>query len=159
MHTPPREKATRENILKALTWVKQNARLMIWSSRLHRPGRSVANAPATLPSIPPSRIAPRMPLASGDIEHAMEKLRSQHFVAFLDVNFKGFDIGKEQAPDPNLGNFYREFLGKDDDKAPGSAGWFYLANTALKPSLDLENTACSRPCCWKASRARPTAKV
>ena len=59
-------------------------------------------------------------VASGDIEHLLDPVKSQRFVAFLDCNFLGFDAGKETAPDPNLDKFYREFLGNEDDKASNS---------------------------------------
>src|SRR5262249_31512599 len=77
-------------------------------------------------------------VAAADIEHALDKLKSQRFAAFIDVNFKGFDIGKEPVPDPNLGGFYREFLGKED-AVPTPSRVIYLANKGLEPSLDLEH--------------------
>src|SRR6185295_10506572 len=75
-------------------------------------------------------------VASGDIEHILDRMQSQRFVAFVDCNFLGFDAGKETSPDPNLANFYREFLGNDDAKSAPSRAVF-LANSGLKPSLNL----------------------
>jgi len=77
-------------------------------------------------------------LAAGDIEQAIDKLKSQRFIALLDVNFLGFDAGKETAPDPNLANFYREFLGNEEAKSQPSRVVF-LANSGLKPSLNLKD--------------------
>ncbi len=66
-------------------------------------------------------------------------MKSHRFCAFLDVNFKGFNPGKEQAPTRDVAKFYREFLGGDkDEEHPVPAGRVvFLANIGLKPSLDL----------------------
>lgn len=56
------------------------------------------------------------------------------------MNFRGFNLGaKETAPDPNLGNFYKEFMGKEDEKAPIASRVVFLANNGLKPSLKLKD--------------------
>lgn len=80
-------------------------------------------------------------LAAAEIEHELTKLKSQRFCAFLDVNFKGFDAGKEKAPDANLARFYQEFFGshKDEDEEPQQTGRVvFLATDGMTQSLDLE---------------------
>ena len=74
-------------------------------------------------------------MLSSEIEHAFVKLKSQRFVAFLNVNFRGFNLGKETAPDPNLANFYKEFMGKEDEKSAAASRVVFLANNGLKPTL------------------------
>ena len=93
----------------------------------------------------------------------MEKLKSLHFCAFLDVNFKGFDSGKEAAPDLNLQNLYKDFLGKDKDKEEGEANVGPRAvprqsRSGARASTS-KSTPPSRRCCSTASRAPPTRKA
>src|SRR5262245_41626780 len=55
-------------------------------------------------------------VAATDLEEALQKLKSQKFVALVDVNFRGFDDSK--VPATSLGqNAYREFLGDDGTEA------------------------------------------
>jgi C-terminal peptidase prc len=86
-------------------------------------------------------------VAAGEIEHEMERLKSQRFVAFLDLSFKGFDLGKVKAPDLNLETRFREFMhgevketiGPDDEHGgPLTGRVLYLASDGLIPSLDLK---------------------
>src|SRR5262249_14464458 len=73
-------------------------------------------------------------VASGELEHEFDTLKSQKFIAFLDTNFLGFNAGKEATPDPDLRNFYREFYGKEDAKGAAPSRVLFLANSGLKPS-------------------------
>jgi C-terminal peptidase prc len=88
-------------------------------------------------------------LAAGEVEHELEKLKSQRFVAFIDVSFKGFDAGKDAAPDLNMESRFREFLrtdvkekddlgGDDEHGGPLTGRVLFLANEGLNPSLDLQ---------------------
>src|SRR5205085_1067634 len=47
----------------------------------------------------------------------------------------GFDAGKDPTPDPDLRNFYREFLGKEDAKGGTPSRVLFLANSGLKASM------------------------
>ena len=72
-------------------------------------------APAACPS---TRETPRAKnaIATGDIAQELDKLKSQRFCAFLDVNFKGFKLAGKPTPEPSLGeNAFKEFLGSDED--------------------------------------------
>ena len=53
-------------------------------------------------------------LAADDIGDVLKKCKSEHFCAFVDVNFKGFDVGKDAVPDANVNKFYQEFFSKVD---------------------------------------------
>ncbi len=74
-----------------------------------------------------------------DLEAQFDKLKSQRFAAFLDLHFLGFDAGKEKTPDVNTQNLYREFIGNEEAKEELPSRVMFLANSGLKPSLDLEN--------------------
>ncbi len=76
---------------------------------------------------------------SAEIKQALSKLESQKLVVFLDVNFKGFDTGKDNPPELNLKKLYSEFIGKDDPDEPVVGRVLFLANSGLKPSLSLKN--------------------
>jgi C-terminal peptidase prc len=78
-------------------------------------------------------------VSASEIEKILGTLKTQRFCAFMDVNFKGFDLGKAKTPDLDLTKLYREFVGKDDDGASTlTSRVVFLANSGLKPSLDLE---------------------
>ena len=80
-------------------------------------------------------------VADDSIGEALKNLKSQHFAAFVDVNFKGFDSTPGVA-EPTLGQTpYKEFLGDDgtDDHAPLPGRVLYLATLGLSPSLDLKD--------------------
>jgi len=135
------EPATRANILKALTWVSTNAQrddLVVFAFIGEGAPLPMGERACYFASDSTFKGRAKDAVAAAEIESATEKLKSNRFVAFLDVNFKGFDSGKEKAPDANLTNLYREYLGKDDEKAPVISRVVFLANSGLKPSLDLE---------------------
>ncbi|HEV3116739.1 MAG TPA: S41 family peptidase [Gemmataceae bacterium] len=87
-------------------------------------------------------------VAAADIQQELDKLKSQRFCAFVDVNFHGFKEGPEKLPEPIMGtNPYRELLGADAKEvhedargeqpaAPGRA--LFLATSGVRASLDLE---------------------
>src|SRR5262249_6104301 len=135
------EPATRANIMAALNWVSSKAKrddLVIFAFIGEGAPLPLGERACYFASDSTFKNRCKDSVAAGDIEGAMEKLKSNRFVAFLDVNFKGFDSGMEKAPDLNLLNLYREYLGKDEDKAPVVSRVVFLANTGVKPSLDLE---------------------
>jgi carboxyl-terminal processing protease len=134
------EPATRENILKALNWVAANAKpddLVLFA--FIGQGAPLGERSCYFATDSTFKNRAKDAVASGDIENALEKLQSQRFCAFVDVHVNGFDSGKEKRPDPNLVSFYREFLGKDDEKLPAASRVVFLSNNGLKPSLDLKS--------------------
>jgi carboxyl-terminal processing protease len=134
------EPATRANVLKALEWVAKNARkndLVIVG--LFVQGAPLGERACYFASDSTFKNRAKDAIATGDVEQALKKLKSQRFVALLDVNFKGWDSGKEPAPDVILENFYREFLGDTEgEKAPTISRAIFLANSGLKPSLTVD---------------------
>jgi C-terminal peptidase prc len=140
------EPATHDNILKALRWVAaeaqrddlvilafigQGAPLSGGSGRL-----CYLAADSTL------KDRAKNAVAAADIAQELDKLQSQRFCAFIDVNFKGFDNGPEKMPFPSLGTVpYREFRGasgKEEESAAAPGRAVFLATNGLSESLNLE---------------------
>jgi C-terminal peptidase prc len=137
----PSEPATRENIIKALEWVAKSAHkedLVIVG--LFMQGAPLGERACYFAKDSTFKDRAKDAVAAGDIEHALDKLKSQKFCGFVDVNFKGFDSGSEAAPDPNLAKFYREFLGGDEDgaKEPTTSRVLFLATPGLKPAVTVD---------------------
>jgi C-terminal peptidase prc len=137
--------ATRENILKALHWLATepgtNDLVILgflgegasFGERFDRIGYLASDSTV--------KDRDKNCVAAVDISHELDKCKSQRFVALIDVNFKGYTIGKDPAPEPSLGqNAYREFLGTDggDEGAPAPGRVVFLATNGLSTSLDLK---------------------
>lgn len=138
--TEPANKATKDNIHKALQWLEKSAKkddLVIFA--IFGNGAPLGERSCYFGVDSTFKNRAKDALASGDIEQIIDKLPSQRFVAMVDVHFMGFDPGKEKAPDPNTQNFYREFLSASDEtKDPSPSRVIFIAGSATKPSLDLE---------------------
>ncbi|MBI2808458.1 MAG: PDZ domain-containing protein [Planctomycetes bacterium] len=135
----PAEVATRANILKAFRWLEKSAKkddLVIVAVFANGAPLGERSCYFAVDSTFKNRA--KDAVASGDIEHIIDKLASHRFVAFVDVHFLGFNVGKEKAPDSNSRNFYREFLSQGDEtKDPQPSRVLFIANSGTKPSLDL----------------------
>lgn len=140
------EPATRENIIKALHWIGTKAQrddLVIFAfigqgAPLGTSGSRLGYlaVDSTLKDRTKSSVAP------GDIEQELDKLKSEHFCAFLDVNFRGFKRKPESVPEPALGTSpFKEFRGvavkEEESSAPGRV--VFLATNGLSQSLDAED--------------------
>ncbi|HEV3145746.1 MAG TPA: S41 family peptidase [Gemmataceae bacterium] len=53
-------------------------------------------------------------VASSEIEHELEKLKSERVVAFVDVNYKSYTPEKGSAIEPNILDMVRVFVGNED---------------------------------------------
>jgi C-terminal peptidase prc len=135
------EPATHENILKALQWVGANAGrddLVIFA--FIGQGAPLGERFCYFGSDSTFKDRAKNALAAGDIDQALQKLKSHKVCIFLDLNFKGFNPGKDTMPDANLANLYTEFTGNPkDERGPPVGRVMFLATTGLKPSLDLEH--------------------
>jgi C-terminal peptidase prc len=134
------EPATKDNVLKSLTWVVDNAKkddlvLFVYLGE----GAPVGDRTCYFTVDSEFKTRDKTALFAGDVETVLDKLKSQHFCAFIDVNFKGFKAGDEKLSDPDLTKVYRELLGKDDESAPPASRTIFFANTGMKPSLDLKD--------------------
>lgn len=134
------EPATKENIIAALSWAAKNAKrddLVIFA--FFGQGAPLGERHVYLGSDSTFKDRAKNGVAAAEIEGILEKLKSQRFVAFLDLSFKGFDLGKESPPDVNLANLFKEFLGKQDDKGPTDGRTVFLPNNGLKPAIELKD--------------------
>jgi C-terminal peptidase prc len=79
-------------------------------------------------------------VAAGDVQPEVEKLKKgTHFCAFVDVNYRGFDPGKESIPDANPADLYKQFFGNDDEeKAVPTGRVVFWATMGTAQALDLE---------------------
>jgi C-terminal peptidase prc len=132
--------ATKENIIKSLNWVVTNAQkddlvLFLYFGE----GAPVGDRTCYFTVDSTFKDREKTALFAGDIETVLDKLKSQHFCAFIDVNLKGFKAGNEKVTDPDMTKVYRELLGKDDESAPPQSRTLFFANTGMKPSLDLKD--------------------
>ena len=136
----PAEFATKANIEKALHWLEKSSKkddLVIFA--FFGEGAPLGERSCYFAVDSTFKNRAKDAIASSDIEHIIDKLESQRFVAMIDVNYLGFDIGKEKAPEPNQAKFYREFLSQgDEDKDTVPSRVLLMANPGLKPSLDLD---------------------
>src|SRR5579884_383467 len=94
------EPATHENILKELRWAASEAGqddLVIFA--FIGDGAPMGERACYFGSNSTFKDRTKNAVATPDIGAALEKLKSRHFVALLDVNFKGFDAPKDATPD------------------------------------------------------------
>ena len=80
-------------------------------------------------------------VAAGDIQQELDKLKKNtNFCGFIDVNYRGFDPGKDSAPDANVNGFFKEFFGKDEDeeKVTPTGRVVFWATMGLGQAIDLE---------------------
>lgn len=132
--------ATRENIIDALKWAATNAKrddLVIFS--FIGQGGPLGDRCCYFATDTKFKDRTKTSVAAGDVEHALENLKSERFCGLLDVNFKGFEAVKEEALDPNRANMYREFFGTDEDHVPVGRV-LLLANDGISQSLDLKDS-------------------
>ncbi len=136
------QEATRDNILKALQWVSANAKAKdpVIFAFIGNGGQAGDLGDRRVYFAADSTYKDRKKdaIAAGEIGDALKKLKSRHFMAFLDVNFKGFVgeglVGLGDSP-------YREFLGDDasEDHAPLPGRVVFMATNGLSASLDLKD--------------------
>ncbi|MGE3804672.1 MAG: caspase family protein, partial [Gemmataceae bacterium] len=133
------EKATHENILKALKWLADKAEkqdTVILGLFLQGAPKGESSCYFATDSTYKDRA--KNAVSGAEIEAQMERLKSQKFCALVDVNFKGFDSGKETAPNLNLANLYKVYLG-DAEKGTNVGRILFLANSGTKPSLETKD--------------------
>jgi carboxyl-terminal processing protease len=147
---PGSQPATRANILKALHWVADNAKvgdLVIFGffgegGPLGNTGthRCYFAADSTFAG------REKDALAASEIGEVLKDLKSQHFCILLDVDFKGFLTTDKKIAEPSLGTtLYPEFLGgeeKDSEEElakPGRVLFSLLSSRGLARPLDLKD--------------------
>jgi C-terminal peptidase prc len=140
------EPATRENIIQALRWIgtkpKRDDLVLFAFIGQGAPMGGSGSRLSYLAVDSTLKDRPKTSVAAGDIEQQLDKLKSEHFCAFIDVNFRGFKRGPESVPEPTLETSpFKEFRGvapkEDDSSAPGRV--VFLATNGLSQSLDAED--------------------
>jgi carboxyl-terminal processing protease len=134
--------ATRDNILKALKWLTNNARakdpVIFAFIGNGGPAGDLGDRRVYFAADSTFKDRKKNAIATSEITDALKDLKSKHFAAFLDVNFKGFVgeglVGLGDAP-------YREFLGDDDseDHIPLPGRVVFMATNGLSNSIDLKD--------------------
>jgi carboxyl-terminal processing protease len=142
------EKATRENVLKALQWVAGSAGVndlvIVAFFGEGGPLGESGDRRCYFTSDSTFKGRDKDALAASDVGEALKNLKSHRFCVLLDVNFKGFDVGggATAIAEPTLGSApYKEFLGDDgsDDHLPRTGRVLFLATNGLSSSLDLKD--------------------
>ncbi len=141
------EVATADNILKAVKWLAESSKkddLAIFA--IIGEGAPFGDKAGRLCYLGvDSKLADRSKTAvpAGEMAEVFDKMKSQRFCAFVDVNFHGFKKEPVAIPAPTLNaEAYREFLGPVDkeDETPTMPGRaIYLANSGLTTSPDGPN--------------------
>jgi C-terminal peptidase prc len=139
----PSALATKANILKELADVAAKAKkddLLLVA--LIGQGAPLGDKTCFLASDSTFKDRAKNAVASADVEHAIEKIKSQKLCAILDINFKGFDAGKEVIPDPNLLDMVKVFVGPEDKEEhtlpPGRV--VILSNNSISQPLELDSS-------------------
>ena len=134
------KQATKENILHALTWIEKTSKkddLVVFA--VFGNGAPVGERACIFAVDSTFKDRAKDGVSASDIEHAIEKAQSQRIVSMVDVNFLGFDIGKEKMPDLTSQNIFKAFLSQgDENKDPQPSRVLFIAGATSKPSLDLE---------------------
>jgi C-terminal peptidase prc len=143
----PAVKATQENITKALhEAVAKAGKDDLIVIALIGQGASVGERTCYFAADSTFKDREKNALTTAAIEHELGALKGKgvRVVAFVDINFKGYDAGKESVPEPRLFDIVRVFLGladkedSEDEAAlpPGRA--VFLASRRAGESLILE---------------------
>ncbi|HEY7425132.1 MAG TPA: S41 family peptidase [Gemmataceae bacterium] len=145
--TPGSQPATRDNILKSLRWIANNAKpndLVLFG--FFGEGGPLGDSGAHrcyFASDSTFKGRNKDAVAASEVGEALKKLKSQRFCVLLDVDFKGFTTDDKKVAEATLGsNPYKEFLGDDEgaeeeSAKPGRA--IFLATNGLMRSLDLKD--------------------
>ena len=138
--------ATHENILKAVKWIATEPRAddLVIFTFIGQGGTLGEKGDRLCYFASDSTVKDRQKnaVAASELGQELDKLKSQNFCVFLDVNFKGFTPEKGSAAQPTLGEApYKEFLGDDGSEDhlahPGRA--LFLATNGLSQSLDVKD--------------------
>lgn len=79
-------------------------------------------------------------LATADLEQEFQSFKGDNCVAFIDVNYKGIDPGKEKLLEPNPLDFVRVFVGSEDkeEHTLPQGRVVYIANANISPAVEVE---------------------
>jgi len=145
------QEATKENILKAASWLAKEAKrddLVIFA--LIGQGAALgehADRMAYFATDSDVKDPVKTAVLASALGDDLDKLQSHRVCLFVDVYFKGYRPVKGSPADPNLssGNLFKEFLGKDsgDEEAGAPGRVLFLASGSgrfLSPDGDKHGT-------------------
>jgi C-terminal peptidase prc len=134
--------ATHAGVVKALQWLSDKAGkddLVIFGffgvGAPHREQACYLCSDSTIKGRAKDALIPE------EIAHEMNRLKSQKFCAFIDVNFKGLEAGKDAPAEADPEKIYQEYFGneKDEDELPTKVGRIvFAANDGLSPPITLD---------------------
>jgi C-terminal peptidase prc len=135
--------ATKENILRALAWLQEAKQDDLTIFGFIGEGGSLGergDRRCYFASNSTLKGRDKDAVDAAQVGEILDKLKSRHFCALLDLNFKGFTT-KESIPEPDFRNsVYKEVVGDDgtDEHGglPGRA--VFLATAGLSTCLDLD---------------------
>ncbi len=134
----PSDIATHTNIVNALKWAAANAGrndLVIVAFMME--GAPLGDRACYLATDSTFQGRAKNALAAGDVQKALEKLKSQKFCAFVDVNFKGFKSTKGRVTEIDPRKAYQEFLSTGKEGQIPTGRVVFLPNGKLMGSIDL----------------------
>ncbi|MCS7159084.1 MAG: S41 family peptidase [Gemmatales bacterium] len=108
--------ATRENIWQALRWALEQAQeddlvLLAWFGQ----GAPVGDRTCYFATDSNFKERAKTAISAGELEQLLERSKSTRIVAFLDVNFRGYDENKEKISTLGLEKRFQEFDRAGDD--------------------------------------------
>jgi C-terminal peptidase prc len=134
------EPATHENIVKALRWaITQAGRDDLVLFAFIGQGGPLGERTCLFASDSTFKERAKNAVAAAEIEQELEKLKSQRFAVLLDVNFKGFDVGKESISEPNVIGVPQTFGLGHDEENPSIGRVLFSATSGLRQSIDLKD--------------------
>lgn len=144
---PGSQPATRDNILKALHWIAENAKVddLVIFGFFGEGGPLGDTGAHRCYFASDSTFAGRdkNAVAASEVSEALKGLKSQRFCVFLDVDFKGFTTTDKKVAEPALDNYLSEFLGvtenEEEPAKPGRALFSILSSHGLTRALDLKD--------------------
>ncbi len=138
----PYEKATKDNILKAIKWAFSSAKeedtiLLCWLGQGGPSGTSTCYFAKDSTLVNRSKDA----VTSAEIEQEFKTIKSNRVLLLLDVHFKGFQ-STEKIDTFSLDNRFREYSNIDEDSDDSTLTKPFMlmaANSGLEPSIEMEN--------------------
>jgi C-terminal peptidase prc len=138
--------ATHKSVIDAVKWAAENAKgkdtvIFAWFGEGGPLGKT-GDRRCYFTSDSSFKERDKTAVGADEIGDIFKDLKAHKLVAFLDVNFKGFDAAGQTVAEPDLSKApYKEFIGDDESEdhnaLPGRI--VFMATNGLKPSLDLKD--------------------
>lgn len=136
----PSDVATRENILKAITWALTNAReddlvIIAWFGQ----AAPVGDRACYFAQDSTLKNRAKDAIGAAELEELFSKEKSTRVCVLMDVHFRGYDAGDEKIPEHSLDRRFTEFDGvKEGSDEPAKPIMVLAASGGLDPSVETE---------------------